>query len=87
MVYCPNNGVHLTIPEGLYGAGTVEIWDQGHYQNIREISMAQAYQEGKIEICLHGKKLKGNYVLIRMQRSFQKNKEKPWLLIKRHDQI
>jgi DNA ligase D-like protein (predicted 3'-phosphoesterase) len=71
------------IPEGLYGAGKVTIWDKGTYENIREkVSMQKAYQEGKIEICLHGKKLTGNYALIRMQRSWQKDKEKPWLIIK-----
>ena len=71
------------IAEGSYGAGKVTIWDKGTYVNIREkVSMQKAYQEGKIEICLHGKKLAGNYALIRMQRSFHKDKEKPWLIIK-----
>jgi len=71
------------IAEGAYGAGKVTIWDQGTYENLREkISMAKAYQEGKIEICLHGKKFKGNYALIRMQRSLQKGQAKHWLIIK-----
>ena len=67
-----------TIPEGQYGAGKVTIWDKGNYENIRDdASMSKAYKEGKIKIALKGKKLKGNYSLIRMQ-----GKNKPWLLIK-----
>ena len=66
------------IPEGQYGAGKVTIWDKGTYANIRDdVSMSKSYQEGKIKIHLDGKKLKGNYSLIRM-----KGKDKPWLLIK-----
>jgi DNA ligase D-like protein (predicted 3'-phosphoesterase) len=47
-----------TIPEGHYGAGKVEIWDNGTYELIEKDSK-------KIEFVLHGKKLKGNYVLIK----------------------
>jgi DNA ligase D-like protein (predicted 3'-phosphoesterase) len=66
------------IPEGQYGAGKVTIWDKGTYENIRDdVSMAKAYKEGKIKIALKGKKLKGNYSLIKMH-----GKDKPWLLIK-----
>ena len=71
------------IPEGEYGAGTVEIWDSGKYENINaNLSMAKAYKSGKIEICLHGKKLKGNFALIKMHGVDSKGKEKPWLLLK-----
>lgn len=65
------------ILEGSYGAGKVTIWDKGTYENIREkVSMKKAYQEGKIEICLHGKKITGDYALIQM------HNKKPWLLMK-----
>jgi len=71
------------IPEGQYGAGKVTIWDKGIYDNIRDdVSMAKAYQEGKIKIRLRGKKLKGNYSLIRIRGRSQKAKQQPWLLIK-----
>ncbi len=46
------------IPEGNYGAGKVEIWDNGLYELKSET-------DKKIEFTLHGKKLKGNYVLIK----------------------
>ncbi|MFW6370579.1 MAG: DNA polymerase ligase N-terminal domain-containing protein, partial [Bacteroidota bacterium] len=54
------------IPEGEYGAGTVLIWDRGTYKNLREekdddMNMEDAYKDGKIEIWLEGKKLKGGY--------------------------
>lgn len=61
-----------TIPEGNYGAGTVMVWDIGTYGNLREekpgggqATMEKAVSDGKIEIRLDGKKLKGNYALIR----------------------
>lgn len=53
-----------TIPFG-YGAGTVEIWDHGTYENIKDEPIEKCLKNGQIEIALHGKKLKGNYVLIR----------------------
>ncbi len=45
------------IPEGEYGAGTVEVWDRGHYQE-------RLWTEEEIKITLHGQRLEGNYVLV-----------------------
>jgi bifunctional non-homologous end joining protein LigD len=64
-----------TIPEGLYGAGTVAIWDHGTYTLV-----SGAIDEGKMELQLEGEKLKGVFVLTRM-----KGKDKEWLLIKKKD--
>jgi DNA ligase D-like protein (predicted 3'-phosphoesterase) len=61
-----------TIPEGNYGAGKVIIWDKGTYE-LKEKS------NNKIEIILNGKKLKGNYVLIKTD--YTKNKNS-WLFFK-----
>lgn len=58
------------IPEGEYGAGTVEIWDNGTYEFISR-------KPNKIVFELHGKKLKGKYTLVQ----FRKEK-KNWLLFK-----
>lgn len=74
------------IPEGNYGAGTVMIWDYGTYRNIKEkngkiISMNQCLKNGHIEVCLHGKKLKGNYALIKTKLPAKNS----WLLIKIKD--
>ena len=73
------------IPEGQYGAGTVMVWDIGTYRNLRgdEADMEQAYDEGRIEVWLEGRKLKGGYTLIRMGRLGDK---KGWLLIKMRDE-
>src|ERR1700758_2322358 len=51
------------IPEGQYGAGTVRIWDKGTYENLladkpRPLSVTQAIDAGRLEVLLHGKKLK-----------------------------
>lgn len=62
-----------TIPKGNYGAGTVEIWDNGFY----ELKFADSK---KIEIIFHGKKLKGNYVLVKTH--YGNRPEKSWLFFK-----
>jgi len=63
-----------TIPEGQYGAGTVNIWDKGQYESI-------AWGENKIEFLIKGEKLEGRYVLVK----FKKAGEKNWLLFKGGD--
>lgn len=75
------------IPKGNYGAGTVEIWDNGTYipvdKNHKEISETKALQSvknGELKFLLKGKKLKGEFVLVRLQ-----NDDKNWLLIKHKD--
>lgn len=61
-----------TIPKGQYGAGKVEIWDKGTYE-LKE------WGKDKIEFILKGKKLKGNYVLVKFKgRGGKEN----WLLFK-----
>jgi bifunctional non-homologous end joining protein LigD len=56
-----------TIPEGEYGAGTVEIWDSGTYVPLLEgepdASVADAIARGALKFRLEGGRLKGNYVL------------------------
>ena len=74
-----------TIPQGEYGGGTVEIWDYGTYQNIKEkngkkVAMKTCLQEGHIEVQLDGTKLRGAYALIRT--NFGDGKS--WLLLKMH---
>jgi DNA ligase D-like protein (predicted 3'-phosphoesterase) len=80
-------GFEGVIPEGEYGAGTVMVWDRGPYRNLREkkegdgASMDRALEEGKVEVWLDGKKLKGGYALIRTGRG----DDARWLLIKMDD--
>lgn len=80
-----------TIPEGLYGAGKVEIWDQGHYlviaANEKKESKSLFQKElkaGELKFILFGKKLKGEFALIRMKKNNPDGKH--WLLIKKKDE-
>jgi DNA ligase D-like protein (predicted 3'-phosphoesterase) len=59
-----------TIPEGEYGAGTVEIWDKGTYKLIDR-------KEDKLIVEIDGAKLSGAYVLVRFK------DEKNWLFFKK----
>lgn len=56
-----------TIEEG-YGAGKVEIWDNGDYE-------LESFDKNKIVFIINGKKLKGKYTLLNF-------KEKNWLFFK-----
>ena len=67
-----------TIPKGNYGAGTVMVWDQGEYEDLSGNPTA-AFHEGKLHLKLRGKKLKGEWVLLRDKRDDEGSK---WLLIK-----
>ncbi len=67
-----------TIPTGNYGAGTVMVWDQGTYEEMSGNPVA-AYHQGKLHLIMRGKKLKGEWVLLRDRRD---DDERRWLLIK-----
>jgi len=71
------------IPKGNYGAGVVNIFDEGTYEAIDEKkdSLQKGLQSGNLKIILHGKKLKGEFALVRMKDSEQN----AWLLIKHRD--
>ncbi len=80
-------GFKGTIPKGNYGAGKVDIWDNGNFipvdenQNpITEKQALQAIKKGELKVELEGKKLKGGFVLVRL-----KDDDKNWLLIKHKD--
>jgi DNA ligase D-like protein (predicted 3'-phosphoesterase) len=59
-----------TLPEGEYGAGTVEIWDKGTYNLVDK-------KEDKLIVEINGEKLKGAYVLVRLR------DKKNWLFFKK----
>jgi DNA ligase D-like protein (predicted 3'-phosphoesterase) len=70
---------HGVIPEGQYGAGTVEIWDHGTYDNLKSHSMSECIKKGRIEVRFNGKKLKGDYALIQ---THMHGDTKNWLLFR-----
>ncbi len=76
------------IPEGNYGAGIVEIWDKGSYsdiensgKNIAEKKLLKELKEGGLKFTLKGKKLKGEFALVKMKNT----EDNTWLLIKHKD--
>jgi DNA ligase D-like protein (predicted 3'-phosphoesterase) len=75
------------IPEGNYGAGTVMVWDNGTYILVDEDGEAENrlksnLQNGHLSFVLNGKKLKGEFALVRLKIP-QKN---AWLLMKKKDE-
>ncbi len=78
------------IPKGNYGAGTVMIWDEGTYVSREtedreegEANLLKSLAKGHITFILHGKKLHGEFALIKLA----KGEENAWLLVKKHDQF
>ncbi len=71
-----------TIPKGEYGGGTVMVWDIGTYE-VRDTSAPQAFHSGKMHMFLKGKKLKGEWTLVRA-RTDERGRES-WFLIKTGD--
>ena len=76
------------IPKGNYGAGNVIIWDEGWYEprdpQGTEKSILRDLKKGHLTFIVHGKKLKGEFALIKMQNS---KDEKAWLLVKKGDEF
>ena len=68
------------IPEGEYGGGTVMVWDRGTYAP-KTPDVGKSRQAGRLDFTLKGKKLKGDWVLVRTRG----RDSRTWLLIKRRD--
>jgi bifunctional non-homologous end joining protein LigD len=64
------------IPAGNYGAGTVEIWDQGTFELLGE------KRNGELKVRLAGERLHGTWTLVPAHLD---GDPKNWLLIKNHD--
>ena len=58
------------IPEGEYGAGTVEIWDEGDFE-------LESRKPDKLVFELRGEKMRGRYTLVHFT-----EKAENWLLFK-----
>jgi bifunctional non-homologous end joining protein LigD len=73
------------IPPGEYGGGTVMIWDTGYWAPENP-AIDAALKKGELKFTLHGKKLRGSWVLVRT-RGFGRNPGRSsWLLIKHKDE-
>src|SRR6202048_1641056 len=85
------------IPEGNYGAGSVMVWDVGTWQPLSPLPVNGKYvpgtdeearqmlAKGDLKFRLEGKKLKGDFALIKMRGRRPGSKGNEWLMIKKHD--
>jgi bifunctional non-homologous end joining protein LigD len=78
-----------TIPKGNYGAGEVIVWDEGTYEPYKSEGdpnerLRYGLNKGHVHIIMHGKKLKGEFSLIRKAKADEEN---AWLLMKHADKI
>jgi bifunctional non-homologous end joining protein LigD len=69
-----------TIPKGNYGAGTVMVWDIGTWENLGP-EPHEGLKSGKLHFKLNGKKLKGEWALVKMHGP-RATKGNEWLLLK-----
>jgi len=69
-----------TIPAGQYGGGTVMVWDTGTFEPMSEAPLKDL-AGGKLHFVLDGKKLHGEWYLVRMHEGNQ------WLLIRGRDDM
>jgi bifunctional non-homologous end joining protein LigD len=87
------------IPEGNYGAGTVMVWDVGTWQPLSPIAVKGKYvpgteaeavtmlAKGDLKFRLQGKRLKGDFALVKMRGRRPGSKGTEWLMIKKHDEF
>jgi bifunctional non-homologous end joining protein LigD len=71
-----------TIPESEYGGGTVQLWDRGYWESD---DPDRGFKKGDLKFTLHGEKLHGSWVLVRMKGDRSGGKRTNWLLIKHRD--
>jgi bifunctional non-homologous end joining protein LigD len=85
------------IPENNYGAGTVMVWDVGTWQPLSPVAVQGKYvpgteaeaaamlAKGDLKFRLKGKKLNGDFALVKMKGRRPGSKGNEWLMIKKHD--
>ena len=73
-----------TIPEDQYGGGTVQLWDRGYWESD---DPDRGFKKGDLKFILHGDKLHGSWVLVRMKGDRYGGKRTNWLLIKHRDEF
>jgi len=73
-----------TIPEDQYGGGTVMLWDRGTWESP---DPDRGFKKGDLKFTLHGGKLHGSWVLVRMKGDRYGGKRTNWLLIKHRDEF
>src|SRR5882762_3313850 len=85
------------IPADNYGAGTVMVWDVGTWKPLSPVAVNGKYvpgteadaaamlAKGDLKFRLDGKRLKGDFALVKMRGRRPGSKGNEWLMIKKHD--
>ena len=71
-----------TIPDGEYGAGTVETWDRGTWTPVDD--PADGMAKGHLHFILDGRRLHGRFSLVRGR---QRGTSDAWFLVKHEDEF
>ncbi|HEY1707421.1 MAG TPA: DNA polymerase ligase N-terminal domain-containing protein [Rhizomicrobium sp.] len=77
-----------TIPEGQYGGGTVQLWDQGTWKPKLDSSPELDLKKGHLKVELDGERMHGGWALIRLRdkdKFGRPTKRHNWLLVKEKD--
>jgi bifunctional non-homologous end joining protein LigD len=77
-------GFEGVIPKGEYGGGPVMIWDRGTWEPLGDPDEGLA--KGDLKFRLHGDRLHGDFVLVRMKPRKEDRGRQNWLLIKKRDE-
>jgi bifunctional non-homologous end joining protein LigD len=76
------------IPAGNYGAGNVIIWDQGQWEFIEPgDDPVAALKSGKLTFRMYGKKMFGEWALVKIRGKSGSDKGNEWLLLKHRDEF
>src|SRR5246127_2257753 len=86
------------IPADNYGAGSVMVWDLGTWQPLSSVAVGGKYvpttdaeanamlAKGDLKFRLKGKRLNGDFAIVKMKGRRTGSKGNEWLLIKKHDE-
>ncbi len=74
------------IPKGEYGGGTVMMWDRGTWTPDPRKDPLKTIEEGHLHFTLHGERMKGEWIMIRLKPRPGENREN-WILRKVEDEF
>lgn len=71
------------IPRGQYGAGTVMLWDLGHWRPLEDVE--KGLSKGHLRFQLYGRRMTGLWDLVRIKGKPSDRGRENWLLVKAED--